>query len=86
MEILRKAYGILRGMLYRRYTEPEVVIRDYGTTYFLLSKNCILGSGKLIINANAIDHREYSKIRMGGGKAIHNGNGILIHESECTCF
>lgn len=67
MEILRKVYGILRGVLYCRYAEPEVVIRDYGTTYFLLSRNCIVGRGRLNINANAIDHREYSKIRMGGG-------------------
>lgn len=85
MSILRKIYGILRGMQYCRYVEPKVVIRDYGTTYSLLSKNCITGCGKLTINANAIDHREYSKIRMGGG-AIHNGKCILIHESECTCF
>lgn len=86
MEILRKAYGILRGMLYRRYAEPEVVIRDYGTTYFLLSKNCILGRGKLIINANAIDHREYSKIRMGGGKLYITGTVSLFTRANVHVF
>lgn len=70
MSMLRKIYGILKGMHYCRYAEPKVVIRDYGTTYSLLSKSCITGCGKLTFNANAVDHREYSKIRMGGNLCI----------------
>lgn len=66
MSILRKIYGILRGMQYCRYVESGIIIRDYGTTYSMLDKCCITGCGKLTINANAIDHREYSKIRVGG--------------------
>lgn len=87
MSMLRKIYGILKGMHYCRYAEPKVVIRDYGTTYSLLSKSCITGCGRLTFNANAVDHREYSKIRMGRGeKTMHNGRCILIHKGEYTCF
>lgn len=85
MSMLRKIYDILRGMQYRRYAESQVVIRDYGTTYSLLSKSRIIGRGRLTVNANAIDYREYSKIRMGG-KTMHNGRCILIHKGEYTCF
>ena len=87
MSMLRKIYGILKGMHYCRYAEPKVVIRDYGTTYSLLSKSCITGCGRLTFNANAVDHREYSKIRMGrGGKLCIMGDVSLFTRANIHVF
>lgn len=51
------------------------------------AKSCITGCGRLTFNANAVDHREYSKIRMGrGGKLCIMGDVSLFTRANIHVF
>lgn len=62
---------IIFGMTSIKYffTRKTIKIRDFGTTYFR-NAGVIDGKGTLIINANSISKKEYSKIRI-------DQNGVL---------
>lgn len=87
MSMIRKCFGALRGLKYWQFKTKCIKVRDYGQTYKILNKNSLLGCGMLVINSNAIDRREYSKLRIDkGGQLIIDGTVSLFVRNNIHIF
>lgn len=84
--IISKIIRFLNGYKISRANGiSKVKIRDSATTYIRICKNSIQGEGSLLLNPNAVNRKESSKLRIDdGGVLIINGTvslytGFNIH-------
>lgn len=76
---LRRIRGVVGSFKYLLYHKNTIMIRDYATTYLSANEGAFSGVGCLLINSNALNQKEFSKIRIDrGGRIIIDGKVSLF--------